>query len=289
MSNPRIAFFGSSRFSIFCLEELKSKGILPIIIITTPDMPVGRKLQLTPTPVKIWADNNKIDCLCPSKLDSNFCQEIKKYNSDIFLVASYGKIIPRDILDLPIYKTLNIHPSLLPKYRGPSPIQEQILNDEASVGITLMQMDEQVDHGAIIIQKEIITHVWPLPFSELEEITSIAGTKLFIEILDDWINGKIIPTEQNHEVATYTKKVVKEDGLIDINNTNQYENFLKFLAYQIWPQVYFFVRTQPTDTKEIRVIIKEAEFKDNILQIKRVVPEGKKEMDYQDFLRGLVR
>ncbi len=287
MHNPKIAFFGSSIFSVLCLEELKTNGILPNLIITTPDMPSGRKLLLNPTPVKTWAKNNNIICLSPIKLDSDFELNISKFDLNIFLVASYGKIIPKHILEIPIFKTLNIHPSLLPRYRGPSPLQEQILNDEANIGVTIMQMDEQIDHGAIIIQEKILTQNWPISFSELENITAITGTKLFIKIIHDWVDGKINSIEQDHSKATLTKKVKKEDGLIDITKGNQYKNFLKILAYNIWPQAYFFIHKKSSDTKGMRIIIKEAEFKNNNLLIKRVLPEGKNEMNYNDFLRGL--
>ena len=283
-----IVFFGSSSFSIFCLEELKKHNLLPALIITTPDKPVGRGLKMEANPVKTWAEANNIECLTPNRLDSEFVSQLTPHNCNLALVASYGKIIPASVIDLPKYGTLNIHPSLLPKYRGPSPLQKQIINDEQNIGVTVMKIDEQVDHGAIVAQEkmpEVLNHMKePVSFDQLEIELATAGIKLFIKILPDWIEGKIKATEQNHAEATFTKKILKSDGELDIESGGHYKNYLKYLAYADWPQTYFFVEKNGI---KIRVKIKEAEFTNNLFVIKKVLPEGKKEMNYEDFLRGL--
>jgi len=279
-----MTYFGSSKFSVFCLNELKALDCLPDLIITTPDMPTGRGLKLTPNPVRNWANENKVECLTPDKLNLDFLNQLQAKKSNLFLVASYGKIIPKIILDIPKYGTLNIHPSLLPKYRGPSPLQEQILNDEKNVGVTIMLMDEKVDHGPIIAQKKITLPKWPIKFEELKKILAKEGANQFTYTINDWMTGKLTPVEQNHSEATFTKKVLKTDGLIDIENGDPYKNFLKFLAYSTWPQTYFFIEK---NNKKIRVIIKNAKFNDGQLEILQVLPEGKKEMSYTDFLNGL--
>lgn len=288
-NNIKFAFFGSSQFSVLCLEELKTLGILPNLIITTPDKPTGRGLRLSPTVVRVWALKNNIECLSPDKLDPEFSSKLKTYNLPLFLVASYGKIIPKSILDLPINGTLNIHPSLLPKYRGASPLQAQIINDEKEIGITIILLDEMMDHGPVIVQEKIKISDWPIKFNKFEEMTALAGAKLFAKILPAWLEGKIIPTKQNHADATFTKKIKKEDGMIDINSVDPYINYLKFLAYSDKLKVFFYTsKTQPgVPLMKIRVIVKEAEFKDGQFIIKKVLPEGKKEMDYKDFLRGI--
>ncbi len=291
--NIKIAFFGTSNFSVFCLEEIKRSGLLPSLIITSPDKPVGRKLILQPNPVKIWAIQNNIEFSTPIKLDPEFTLKLSTFNFQLYLVASYGKIIPKNIIDLPQYGTLNIHPSLLPKYRGPSPLQAQILNDEQNIGVTIMQIDEQVDHGAIVAQKKIDIENWPVNILELKKITAKVGVEIFVNNLETWINGQIRTVAQNHDQATFTKKVEKRDGLIDINS-EPYKNYLKYLAYFTWPQTYFFVERKE---QKIRVIVKEAEFKNPLTSegiradgkfiIKKVLPEGRKEMTYEDFLRGI--
>ncbi len=278
----KIAFFGNSEFSLIVLENLKKIGIIPDLIVTTPDKPVGRKMTLTPTETKIWAENNSIEYIEAVKLkDESFLEKMKNYN--LFLVASYGKIIPKVLIDIPKYKVLNIHPSLLPKYRGPSPLQEQILHDEKQVGVSIMLIDEGVDHGDIVAQKKVVISDWPVGFHVLAEILGKAGSELLTEILPDWIKGKIKPEEQKHTEATFTKKIEKSDGLINLS-VGGYTNYLKILAYEDWPGTYFEIEKAG---KKKRVIIKKVSFKNGVLEILRILPEGKKEMDYEDFLRGL--
>lgn len=278
----KIAFFGTSEFSLIVLKELKKNGIVPELIVTTPDKPQGRKMILTPTPTKVWAEENSIECVEPVKLkDENFLNKIKKYN--LHIVASYGKIIPKVVIDMPKFKMLNIHPSLLPKYRGSSPLQEQILNDEKEVGVSIMLIDEQVDHGAVVAQKKAEIAQWPVGFLSLQEILAKEGSKLLSEILPEWIKRKITAKVQNDNEATFTKKVEKVDGLLDLSG-DAHKNYLKILAYEEWPKTYFEVEK---NGQKIRVIIKKAIWKDNNLEIQSVVPEGKKEMSYSDFLRGL--
>jgi methionyl-tRNA formyltransferase len=287
--NIKIAFFGNSKFSVFCLEEMKKRECTPALIVTTPDRHNGRKMQLNKSETKVWAETNCIPFIEQEKLKEEcFLNKLKDY--DLFLVASYGKIIPNIILDMAKYGILNIHPSLLPKYRGPSPLQEQILDDDLStksekkIGVTLMLMDQEIDHGPIIAQEKINIPNWPVNLIRLKEITAKVGVKLFIDNLGAWINNNIKPKKQDHSKATFTKKIEKEDGQLDIVNGDNYKNYLKYLAYYGWPQTYFFIKK---NNQKIRIIIKEAEFTDNKFIIKKVLPEGKKEMSYEDFLRGL--
>ncbi len=280
--NIRIVFFGNSIFSLIVLERLKKLGVMPDLVVTTPDKPQGRKMALTPTPTKIWAENNSVEYIEPTNLKDRLLLD-KLSTPNLFIVASYGKILPKSLIDIPKYKVLNIHPSLLPKYRGPSPLQEQILNDEKEIGVSIMLIDEQVDHGAIVAKKKAVIADWPVGFHKLQETLAEEGAKLLFEILPDWINGKVKAKEQNHNEATFTKKVEKTDGLIDLS-ADSFKNYLKTLAYEEWPGTYFEVEKK--DVK-MRVLIKKASFKNNELVIERVLPEGKKEMDYKSFLNGL--
>ena len=253
--NIKIAFFGNSELSLIVLEELKKNGITPDLIVTTPDKPVGRKMVLTPTETKVWAENNSVEYIEASKLkDENFLEKIKGY--DLFIVASYGKIIPKVLIDIPKYKVLNIHPSLLPKYRGASPLQGQILNNEKEIGVSIMLIDEEMDHGAIIAQEKASIPDWPVGFHALADMLGKAGVQLLARILPDWIRGKIQPKEQDHTKATFTKKFEKSDGLIDLS-TDGYKNYLKIIAYEDWPGTYFEVEKAglPGQGKKMRVII----------------------------------
>lgn len=288
----KFAFFGSSQFSIHVLNELKKQGIVPSLIITTPDKPRGRKLILTPNPVKIWGRSEGLEVLDPKSLKKDaegVATRLKVEKADIFLVASYGKIIPPEIFNIPTYKTLNIHPSLLPKYRGASPIMSQILDDSGNqdggegVGVSLMQIDEGMDTGPVIIKEKVKIKDWPIGRLELEEILAKKGAELFARHSQNWIEGRIEACSQDDSKASYCQIVSKEAGLLD-PTTLPHRMLLQIKAYQGWPTTYFFLNRNGRD---IRVIITDAVIgEDGKVKILRVVPEGKKEMFYEDFLRG---
>ena len=263
----RFAFFGGGDFSVKVLEILEQKGFVPELIITTPDKPKGRKLILQPTPLKNWAQKNNIPVV------TNY--ELPITNYDLFIIAAYGKIIPKEILDIPKYGTLNVHPSLLPKYRGPSPIQSFILSEEKETGVTIMLTDEQVDHGPIITSSKLQAPSSKLFYKELEEKLAELGGNLLVETIPKFINGEIKPQEQNHSRATFTKKITKEDGLIDWKEP---EDLIerKIRAFTPWPSVYYFENDK-------RIIITKAELSEGKLKILRIKPEGKNEMDYNSY------
>jgi len=297
-SKIKFAFFGSSRLSVIVLDELEKTGLIPACIVTTPDKPKGRKLEITPNVVKEWATNKKIRIYDPAKLDETFIEMLEKESCDLFIVASYGKIIPKSIIDLPRHKTLNIHPSLLPEYRGPSPLPSAMLDNAKRTGVTIMRLDEEMDHGPIVAQEETIVAEWPV-YEDFEEMMARKGAQLLARTLPDWVAGKIKEIEQDHSQATYTKKITKEDGLIDsadiASNAPQekaYTAFRKIQAFHEWPQAYFFIER---DGKKIRVKVTQASFKkdpankNGKLIIEKVIPEGKKEMPYEDFVRGYLK
>ena len=281
--STKITFLGTPQLAVIVLNELKEKGITPDLIITSPDTPQGRKLILTPPPVKIWAQENKIEVLQPQKLrDESLIEQLVARKDDLYIVAAYGKIIPQSILDIPKKGTLNVHPSILPLFRGPAPIQYQILKGVPKVGVSIMLLDAKIDHGPILTQK-VLPMPKPLPTGEvLEEILAHVGGKLLADILPQWMNGAIETQEQEHDGATFTQMIKKQDGLLNLKS-NAEENYRKIKAFTPWPSTYFFTTR---GDREIRVRVTNAELKNNELIITRVIPEGKKEMDYQDFLRG---
>lgn len=283
----KFVYFGTPKIAVTILDDLKKAGLTPALIVTSEDKPSGRKLVLTPSPVKSWAIQNDIKFITPNKLRAEeVYNELKSINADIFIVAAYGKIIPQNILDIPAFKTINVHPSKLPLLRGPSPIESAIIDGLCETTVSIMELDSGMDHGPIIIQDEVGIK-WakdnPPKGSELEEELSHLGSKLLIEILPKWINGEIHAKEQNHDNATYCKKIAKEDGLIDING-DPYIAISKIRGFDVWPGAYFFLKH---GDKEVRIKIKEARIKEGELIIERVVPEGKNEMNFQDFIRGL--
>jgi methionyl-tRNA formyltransferase len=272
-----IAFFGTPDRAVYVLNELKAAGILPSLIITQPDRPQGRKLVLTPPPVKVWAQKEKIEVLQPDDLsDKDFMKRLKDGNFDTFVVVAYGKILKDEILNIPKHGSLNLHASLLPKLRGSCPIETAILQDDKNTGVSIIKMDKLMDHGPVIASKEVAPSRWPLPADDLAKELVTEGGKLFAEILPKWVSGKIDAKEQDHEAATYTKKITKEDGLMDLS-ADGYTNFLKWNAYKGWPGSYFFTESNK------RVVITEADFTDGTFKIKKVIPEGKKEISWEDF------
>lgn len=280
MNKNKIAFFGTDEISVYVLEELFKANIKIDLIVSTPDTKQGRGMKLTPTPTKLWAEKNNVPIIQPEKLDSNFVKKITEITDwNLFIVTSYGKIVPKIVLDIPIHKTLNVHPSLLPLYRGATPIESAMLDDKLETGVTIMRIDEGVDSGPILKQESISFKEggWKTK-PEVAEILARAGGKLLAETIPSWINGDIQEKEQDHDMATFTKKISKSDGELDINEENSRKNYLKYLAYQPWPGVFFF-----RDGK--RVKITEVIFDNGEFKILKVIPEGKKELDYKTFIQ----
>lgn len=288
-NNLKIAFFGSSDFSEIVLSELERLELIPDIFVSTEDTQKGRGLKMEKTPVKIWAETKDKKVLQPKNL-----QEIKDILRDfnLFIVASYGKIIPKSILEIPKYGTLNIHPSLLPEYRGASPLQSAILDGKDKTGVSIMLVDDKMDHGPVFTQEEIGIESWKPSLPELKEKLAKIGAKLIIKILPLWIENKIKPIDQNHDQATFTKKINKEDGFIKSTtilfpNKNPGDAIVaerKIRALNPNPGTFTFFDIK---NKKVRVKITKARpDNEKILVIEKVIPEGKKEMTWQDFLRG---
>lgn len=280
--NPlNIAFLGTPVFAVTILEKLKEHNILPRVVITAPDKPQGRHLVLTPPPVKVWAQNHNIPVLQPEKLGDDFLLQIAKFDIELSIVAAYGKIIPQKVLDIPEFGTLNVHPSLLPLYRGSSPIESAILNGDKETGVTIMLLDAKLDHGPCIAQeKQIISDT--MTSSELEHILAEKGGELLAATIPPWVHKECIVEEQDHNHATFTQKIKKEDGHIDLEN-NAELNYRKIRAYDTWPRTYFFLEK---NGEKIRVIVQKAHLENEQLILDEVIPEGKKVMSYQDFLHG---
>jgi len=286
MNNNSIpfVFFGTPDFAVTILDELKKNGLVPNLVVTTPDKPQGRKMILTPPPVKVWAENNGITVYQPEKLNDSSVAILQEKGQTLFVVAAYGKMIPKSILEIPKFGALNWHPSLLPKLRGASPIVSSILT-ETETGVTIMLIDEEMDHGPIIKQKEVISwkddpNLIPTA-SDLEILLAKEGAKMLVEILPKHVSKRTTSKVQDHARATFTKKITKEDGQIDLQD-DPVMNLRKIRAYNVWPRAYFFHELKD---KKIRVIITKANIKENTLEIERVLPEGQKEMFYRDFIK----
>jgi len=197
---------------------------------------------------------------------------------DLTVVACYGKILPKEMLKIPKHGALNVHPSLLPKYRGPAPVPTTILNGEEETGVTIILMDEQADHGPVLAAREFSNGLGKPTTPELSKILWELGGDLLVETIPKWIAGEITPQEQDHSKATYTKKLAREDGRIDWNRPVEYIE-RQVRAFTPWPGAFTFWKGK-------RVKILEAHIEQGKLVIDELQLEGKKSATFHDFLLG---
>lgn len=306
MEKINFAFFGTSHVAVYVLDELEKAEYRPSLVVTMPDAPKGRGHKVAAPAVKEWALARNIEVLQPEKLDSEFTCKLQAKNYKLCIICDYGKILPKEVLSVPPRGFLNVHPSLLPRLRGASPMRSAILTDEKKTGVTIMLVDEKMDHGPIISQKTVPIPGWstddqgrvfdglalrslgeggPPRITDMERILMSEGGKLLAKIMPLWVRGDIEARVQNHDIATYCEIFKKEDGQLALSD-NAYTNLLKIRAFEGWPGTYmYFVRGDKT----IRTKIVDAHLEANALVIDRVIPEGKKEMGYEEFLRSGAR
>lgn len=302
MSKIKIILIGTSEFAAHIFEHIFDK-INIIAVITTPDKPAGRKQILTLSPVKIWAEKNNLPVFSQ-------IEKIKQLKPDLVIVTAYGQIIPKQILDIPKYGALNIHPSLLPKYRGASPIQATILNGDKETGVTIILMDEKMDHGNIVAKSKVKNHAYrqagqksKVTYEELSNQLADVAANLLIKTLPNWVAGEIKAKLQDHSKATFTKIIKKEDGKIDWNKSAE-EIERQIRAFHQWPTAYTFwndkqlkiLEANCTSLNDVHKKIGEVFLSDNkqlaiqtrngILIPEQVQLEGKKPMTAKDFLNG---
>ena len=298
----RIVFFGTSEFAIPALRALVVNDMTPLVVVTAPDKPAGRRLTPTLSPVKkdIFAE---VTVLQPDKLNKEFIDRISALNPDVGVVVSYGKIISQTIIDIFPQGILNIHPSLLPKYRGPSPIENTILAGDAETGVTIIQIDDKMDHGPVIAQQKVSLQKANTSYQELHNHLAELGAELLIETLPKWIDGKIKTTSQDDTRATYTHLIKKEDGHIDWSRDASYiERMVR--AYNPWPGAYTYNNAGVLlKIKKVEVIPTHGNFSSGIifktsdwfpavmcgkeaLKLLVIQPEGKRDMFGGDFLKG---
>ncbi|HAE82765.1 MAG TPA: methionyl-tRNA formyltransferase [Ktedonobacter sp.] len=313
----RILYMGTPQFAIPALEALLKGAppgvVLPegyeiVTVITRPDKPVGRGQGIIFSPVKQVALAHNIPVWQPGsfKRPENSAG-LAAYHADLFIVAAFGQILPQAVLDLPRYGTLNIHASLLPKYRGVSPISEAILQGDAETGVTIMLIDAGVDTGPLLLKRSI-------PIAEDETTGSLTlkladlGAQALLEVLPQWISGKITPIPQDNSAASHTRMLRKEDGKIA---WEQPASVLarKVRAYTPWPGTYTYwrgkllkiisARAFPQTTSPEPVTpgtvsaLQDAGHKslaiatgNGSLVVEQLQLEGKKAMSAQEFLRG---
>jgi methionyl-tRNA formyltransferase len=253
----RYVFFGGreSRFAQIVLDGLKNMGLKPVAEIRDAKAP----------------------------LDIEYLQSL---HADFFLVASFAKILKQEVISIPPRGTIGIHPSLLPKYRGASPIQSVLLNDEKETGTTLFLIDEKVDHGPIVsgIRCQVSSED---TYISLEEKLAKLSAELAIEILPKYLAGKIQPQIQDEAQATFTKKFKTEDAEVNLKTDDPKMIWLKIRALNPEPGVYTILKLK--NDKSLRLKLLEATYENEKLILTKVQPEGKKPMSYQAFLNGYQR
>ena len=275
--NFKFIFFGTPKFASIVLEELIASDYVPIAVICNPDRPVGRKKTVTPPPVKILAKKHGIQILQPETL-TDYQLSAASYKPNLAIVASYSKILPKEIMESFPLGAIGVHPSLLPKYRGASPIQTVILNGETETGVTLFLMDEKVDRGPVITQEKIKIDA-DEAYPELHDRLATLGGKLLVKILPDFLKEKLKPQEQNHAEATMTKKFKTEDGFVAPELLKQAQEGGGEIAREIFNKIRA-LGAEPgvwTITKEKRMRIRAAHLEsDGRLKITVIQAEGKK-------------
>ncbi len=296
-------FFGSSIESVNAIAILIKKNFDLKMIVTRSKKPKGRGLNISTTPVEEIAKKYNIDLFNSDNLeDLNFLNLLKNINPDVFIVISYGKLLSEKILTIPKSGTINIHPSLLPLYRGPSPVASAILDGAKETGVSIMLLDKGMDSGPILLQSQPIKLNGEEKKSELSSKLFNIGSNLLTESLKPFLNGNIIPKEQHHESATYTSIIRSSDGEINWHDKAQ-KIFNLYRAYDDWPGIYTFwngkriklIQVQISSIKLSRFLPGEVKYLDSKLFIgTSTVPikidylqiEGKKIMKSEEFFRG---
>lgn len=275
MSKLKTIFMGTPDFAVPSLEALKDKVDL-IAVVTQPDRPKGRGHKLMPSPVKVWALDNSIPILQSEKIKTEEATEqLEQLKPDLIVVVAFGQILSKRILDLPKFGCINVHASLLPRYRGAAPIEWSLINGETKTGVTTMMMDVGLDTGDMLIKREVdITEDMILP--ELREKLMQLGAEALIETIDKLVEGTLERHKQDDSLSNYAPMLKKETGLIDWSKSAQdIHNLVRGLyggAYTLIDgQKYKIWRTQIVDGK---------------LEILEIQAPNSKKLPFADYLRG---
>lgn len=276
------AFFGTPALAVEILEALENAGYMPAVIVTMPDRAQGRGMEMKETAVAAWGRDHNIPVLKPEKLDSDFISQFSKFECTFSIVVAYGKILPQTLLDT--CRMYNIHYSLLPRWRGATPVESAILAGDEETGVAIQRIVHKLDAGPIVaLGKTGIgkNETAPELRTRLNEIAAELLVRIFPELMADTLEQR----EQDESSVTHCGKIVKEDGLISVSDTAEI-NDRKFRAYYGWPGIYTFFER---GGKRIRTIIVKARREGDRFVIEAVKPEGKAEMAYDDFLRSDAR
>lgn len=301
----KVIFMGSPDFAVGALQSIIDAGYDVTAVVTQPDKEKGRSKELQYTPVKECALKNNIPVLQPKRIKSKEAvEELSKYEADIFVVAAFGQILSAEILSMPKYGCVNIHASLLPKYRGAAPIQWAIIDGEKETGITIMQMDEGIDTGDILLQEKVDildTDTGESLFDKLAE----CGARLIVKALPLIEEGSLTPVKQDDSMSCYAKMLTKDMGLLDFKKDAEMLARL-VRGLNSWPSAYTYYKQKTLKIWEAVVCVMPSGMKNvlpgtvvdvskdsftistgkDALKITKVQLEGKKKMDVATFLLG---
>ncbi|MCB9818976.1 methionyl-tRNA formyltransferase [Candidatus Nomurabacteria bacterium] len=267
----KFIFFGTPDVAKDTLEYLVEKGLHPLAVVTNPDAPKGRGHIMTPTPVKEYATNQGLPVLTPDSLDEEFMKEVSAVGADLAIVVAYGKILPEALINSFPQGVLNIHYSLLPRWRGAAPVEYALLNNDKETGVTIQKMVKELDAGDIVAQQQITIEENDTTATLRPRLIKL-GAELLLETLPRYLTGEIVPTPQEESAVTLAPKLKKEAGELKLDDDSQL-NWNKYRAFAVWPGTYFF-----KDGKRYKVT--HASFKDGVFQIEKVIPEGGREVDW---------
>jgi len=307
----KIIFMGTPDFAVVPLEEIYKAGHEIVLIVTQPDKPRGRSGKLVPSPVKKWAIEHNIEVFQPKRIrDEEAVNYLSKIECDIAVVAAFGQILPKSILDMPRFGCINVHASLLPKYRGAAPIQWTILNGEKKSGVTIMQMGEGLDDGDMLLTREVILDGTETGGSLFDDLAQLGG-KAVVEALELIEQGSINPVKQDESAATHVSMINKELGRINWSDAaERIERYVRGL--NPWPSAYSSFKgknlkiwrshvvppeeldskgVNPADYKagQVCFVNKKCVFVatgDGVLSLDEIQLEGKKRMEIAPFLLG---
>lgn len=298
----KVIFMGTPDFSVETLEALIEAGHEVMLAVTQPDKPKGRGKSMQYPPVKEAALAHGIEVYQPRRIREAECVEyLKKYKADIMVVVAFGQILTKEILEMPKYGCVNVHASLLPKYRGAAPIQWAVINGEKVSGVTTMRMDEGIDTGDMILKEEVVLDKEETGGSLFERLAR-AGAALCVETLTAIEEGTATYTPQNHEEATHTTMIKKQLGEIDWSKSAQeLEQLVRGL--NPWPSAYTHLNGKTLKIWKASVLEKETgkepgtievgkntiavQTGKGMLQLEEIQLEGKKRMQTDAFLRGV--
>ncbi len=300
--NPKIVFFGTPQLATPTLRALIDNNLKPVLVITQPDKPVNRSSELIASPVKQLALDNSIEVLQPAN-KQELSDIFNELEVDLGVLVAYGMIIPEAILSKPKHGILNLHPSLLPKYRGPSPIQTTLLNNDKLTGVSIIKLTSLMDAGPIVFQEKINIEDDDNAQSLSDKLFNL-GAEMIVKILWRYLGGEIKPAIQDESAVSMTKLIDRDDGKVNWQKKAT-EIISQDKAFYPWPGIFSYL-----DNKRLKIVnlgLLEGDFSPNLvpgelflgpnkglaikcsqgaIQLTSVQLEGKKEMSGQDFLRG---